>query len=362
MTPKYFELTKEEKQFIQQYSDAELSLTWKFLLGVHILLAVVGFLNNGVKGILESLGWAFFIPFTFIISMIASHFLYRVINPDEQEKYNFLQKKEKEFSMKNREIRERYAQSELERLETLRSAVFNKRVNMNILADCYEFLEIIKNSYENFGNDYRFKDFSIYGGKLAERVRNYESENKRVKISHEGAVSKGIKINSKDAEEIIRRDAGIEAIPKERKFIGKKIDFEKLNKLNADLGLKGELAIMDYEKNLLRNAGRADLADKVEHVSKTQGDGTGYDIRSFSPNGDIKYIEVKTTKNAMGAGFTLTGNELAFMEQNPDEVCLYRIFNFDKEGRFGELHILEGYDEILESLDIRPSQYNANIK
>ncbi len=40
------------------------------------------------------------------------------------------------------------------------------------------------------------------------------------------------------------------------------------------------------------------LAEKVRHVSQLQGDGAGYDIESYSLDGTIKYVEVKTTKGS----------------------------------------------------------------
>lgn len=45
----------------------------------------------------------------------------------------------------------------------------------------------------------------------------------------------------------------------------------------------------------LRTAGRDDLARKVRWVSEEDGDGAGYDIASFAPDGFPRLIEVKTT-------------------------------------------------------------------
>ena len=45
-----------------------------------------------------------------------------------------------------------------------------------------------------------------------------------------------------------------------------------------------------------RDAGRDDLAGKVEQVSETVGDGLGYDVLSFeAANSSKKLVEVKTT-------------------------------------------------------------------
>ena len=45
--------------------------------------------------------------------------------------------------------------------------------------------------------------------------------------------------------------------------------------------------------------GRPDLAEKVIHVSQIEGDGAGYDIKSFHEDGTVKYIEVKTTRGGI---------------------------------------------------------------
>ena len=63
---------------------------------------------------------------------------------------------------------------------------------------------------------------------------------------------------------------------------------------NKNLGLAGELFVLKLEKQKLVNAGLNELAERVEHTSQTQGDGAGYDIRSFSVTGEDFFVEVKT--------------------------------------------------------------------
>jgi hypothetical protein len=50
-----------------------------------------------------------------------------------------------------------------------------------------------------------------------------------------------------------------------------------------------------HEAASLRAAGRADLARRVRWISEEEGDGAGYDIASFRPDGQTRLIEVKTT-------------------------------------------------------------------
>ena len=68
----------------------------------------------------------------------------------------------------------------------------------------------------------------------------------------------------------------------------------------------------------------------MEHVSLTQGDGTGYDILSFEPSGKEKFIEVKTTKSIMQLPFLVTRNEVSFSAESQDQFHLYRLFRFGK--------------------------------
>ncbi len=64
---------------------------------------------------------------------------------------------------------------------------------------------------------------------------------------------------------------------------------------NASLGAAGEDFVMALEHRRLWEAGARRLAERIEQVSKTQGDGLGYDIASFELDGRESLIEVKTT-------------------------------------------------------------------
>jgi hypothetical protein len=55
--------------------------------------------------------------------------------------------------------------------------------------------------------------------------------------------------------------------------------------------------IVKYERRRLKAAHRNDLCNLVERVSATNVD-AGYDIRSFETNGDLRYIEVKSSTNS----------------------------------------------------------------
>ncbi|WP_182085960.1 DUF3883 domain-containing protein [Aureimonas sp. ME7] len=70
----------------------------------------------------------------------------------------------------------------------------------------------------------------------------------------------------------------------------KKFDPALRDARNRALGRKGEERIFLDEKASLRAAGRADLPCAVRRVSEEDGDGAGYDIRSFDLAGRERLI------------------------------------------------------------------------
>lgn len=75
------------------------------------------------------------------------------------------------------------------------------------------------------------------------------------------------------------------------------------------IGLDGELKVLAFEKNRLKQAGRGDLAKQVAFVAEDAG--LGYDIASFDEAGNPKYIEVESTSQtrASDQAFFLSENE-----------------------------------------------------
>lgn len=106
---------------------------------------------------------------------------------------------------------------------------------------------------------------------------------------------------------------------------------------NRALGRAGEERVLAHERAVLRAAGRGDLARKVRWVAQEEGDGAGYDIASFAPDGAPRLIEVKTTNGWERTPFHITRNELAVARDRPREWCLLRLWNFAREPKAFEL-------------------------
>lgn len=126
--------------------------------------------------------------------------------------------------------------------------------------------------------------------------------------------------------------------------------------VERERGRLGELYALQYERNRLIKANRADLAALIVHVSADEGDGAGYDIRSFEEDGRILFIEVKTTNGPKSTPFVLTSNELRCSEAHPDKYRLFRIYDFEIEPR----HILiEG--PLRGKCELAPIAYRATL-
>lgn len=120
--------------------------------------------------------------------------------------------------------------------------------------------------------------------------------------------------------------------------IAQKFDVVARDERNRTLGRAGEERVLAHERAALKSAGREDLARRVRWVPEDDGDGAGYDIASFAPNGRSRLIEVKTTNGWECTPFHISWNELAVAEERRSEWSLFRLWNFAREPKAFELH------------------------
>lgn len=113
-----------------------------------------------------------------------------------------------------------------------------------------------------------------------------------------------------------------------RHFSPHKRDYVAREARNESLGKAGEAFVVEFERWRLINAGKNTLADKIEHVSHTKGDGLGFDVLSFDSNGQERLIEVKTTAFAKETPFFVTQTELDRSNVDAAQYFLYRVFEF----------------------------------
>ena len=120
-------------------------------------------------------------------------------------------------------------------------------------------------------------------------------------------------------------------------FRAAKRDYVEREAQNQSLGLAGEEFIVQFEHWRLIALGQPRLADKVNHVSLTKGDGLGYDVLSFDGDGKERFIEVKTTTFGRDTPFFVSRGELALSSGAKEQFHLYRLFEFRKAPRLFDL-------------------------
>lgn len=118
-----------------------------------------------------------------------------------------------------------------------------------------------------------------------------------------------------------------EVTPQLRSLI-RKFDPAARDARNRKLGKAGEEFVLGLERRRLIKLGQERLADQVRWVSEVEGDGAGYDILSFSPKGEQRMLEVKTTCGTERTPFYLTRNELRLSDERPEEFRLVRVHQF----------------------------------
>lgn len=136
----------------------------------------------------------------------------------------------------------------------------------------------------------------------------------------------------------------------------RKFDPAERDARNRNLGKRGEELVYLHEQLKLRTADRDDLARKVEWTSEVKGDGAGYDIRSFEPNGSERLIEVKTTNGPAKTPFFLSENERAFSDERADAFRLLRLYAFIEKPCAFELR-----PPLSERLALNPVSYRATL-
>jgi hypothetical protein len=120
-------------------------------------------------------------------------------------------------------------------------------------------------------------------------------------------------------------------------FIARKFDVAGRDERNRSLGRAGEERVLAHERAMLTSAGRDDLARKIRWISEEDGDGAGFDIASFEPDGRSRRIEVKTTNGWERTPFHISRNELSAAEEWRSEWCLFRLWNFSRDAKAFEL-------------------------
>lgn len=136
----------------------------------------------------------------------------------------------------------------------------------------------------------------------------------------------------------------------------KKFDPVERDFRNHVLGKAGEEFVLGVERMRLARAERPDLARRIRWVAAEDGDGAGYDILSFEPNGEERLIEVKTTNGAAKTPFFITRNEQEVSRAHVQTWRLYRVHLFAQTPRIFTLA-----PPLEAVLHLRPEAWRASF-
>ena len=142
----------------------------------------------------------------------------------------------------------------------------------------------------------------------------------------------------------------------EMERVARKFDPALRDLRNRRTGHGGEEMVFRSEIARLSASGRADLAAKVKWVSQEEGDGAGYDIRSYETDGTERFYEVKTTVGHRRTPFFLSRNERDFAEEAPNQFRIFRLYEFGNSPR--SFLISPPLDS---SLILEPTAYRASF-
>lgn len=132
--------------------------------------------------------------------------------------------------------------------------------------------------------------------------------------------------------------------------ISRKYDVAQRDERNRTLGKAGEELVLQNEVMTLKQSGRSDLAGQIRWTSVEDGDGFGFDIRSFEPDGRERLLEVKTTNGWERTPFHISRNELNVAQARSSDWHLIRVWDFARKPKaFALRPPLEAHAELSAS-------------
>lgn len=133
-------------------------------------------------------------------------------------------------------------------------------------------------------------------------------------------------------------------------------DYLQMEARNSSLGRAGEEFVLEFERKRLWASGHKRLAERVEHVAVTKGDGLGFDIHSYEDSGRDRWIEVKTTRFGSLTPFYVTRHEVETSDTTEATYSLYRVFRFERP----QLYVVDG--SLRQRFELDPVQFSARVR
>lgn len=127
---------------------------------------------------------------------------------------------------------------------------------------------------------------------------------------------------------------------RERRYSGiaKRLDYDKIQRSRNRTGALGEEIVMD----ILTREAKAQGLNLPIHASKVEGDGLGYDIRTWDKNGREMHIEVKASTGKFADGFEMSCNEINASHDSEYRYLIYRVYSLDPKSKKCNIKAYEG--------------------
>lgn len=209
-----------------------------------------------------------------------------------------------------------------------------------------------KKSWKNFWNQYGINEITqndFYQLIKDKECKFFKNESETVALN-DNIFNTPFKITTvADGKKAAKR-------PKSTRVV-KNVDFKKAQRNKAKCGQLGELIVL----SLLTEKAVKDKTNLPQHVSKTIGDGLGYDIIAYNKQNEKELIEVKTTTGPNVDGFCMSYNEKLVAKNNPINYKIYRVFDLDVHNLTAKIKILDGpFDDT--NYDFLPETYKVITK
>jgi len=132
-------------------------------------------------------------------------------------------------------------------------------------------------------------------------------------------------------------------------------EIENLN--SSKLNKKGNLLIINFERWQLERQGKTDLAKKVKFLDSNLKD---FDILSYQPDGNKKWIRSKTITDKNIGQFSISKKDIQLSIDDDQDIYFYLIFDYKKSHNSGKLIIKKG--DFNKFMKLEPETYRARLK
>ncbi len=183
---------------------------------------------------------------------------------------------------------------------------------------------------------------------FSQKVRNLRSHSNKVffdNVYYDSVIDKYVSYECKKMRDVLEEKIYVKKLKQKKDrasvFYARKLDFERINKERKLIGNAGEELVYNDQIELVKKHAPEYLKN-VRHVSRLDGDGSGYDICSFNIDKKLIFIEVKSTTGKKETPFYMSASEYAFYELHKENYVIARVYEFDMNAKMGKIEYISG--------------------